>query len=327
MKQQLKKWALVAMTLVMTTGLAACGSSTTSTGGEGALSGTIRIDGSSTVFPISQAVAEEFMAKYPDVRVTVGESGTSGGFKKLIGGEIEIADASRTIKKPKDGEKSEPGKETEYELLTAKGEEVIEMAVALDGITIVINPKNTFATEMTVEELNKVWMKDSKVTKWSDIRPEWPAQEIRLYGPGTASGTFEFFTKAINGKEKESRADYTQSEDDNVLVKGVAGDEFSMGYFGYAYYEENNDKLTAVKIKADANSPAIGPSIDSIKDGSYKPLSRDVYIYTTKSAASRPEMKEFLKYFNSPEGQGLIEFVKYIPKAQEDYEANIKLIP
>ncbi len=312
------------MALIVAIGLTGCGSSSDSS--NGSLSGTIRVDGSSTVFPISQAIAEEFMAKNSGVQVTVGESGTGGGFKKLIAGEIEIADASREIKKPKDGIASEAGKETELELLQAKGEEPLSFPIAFDGITLVINKKNTFATEMTVDELKKIWQKDSTVKNWSDVRAGWPNEEIKLYGPGTASGTFDFFTKAINGVEKESRADYTQSEDDNVLVKGVQGDEFSLGYFGFAYYEENKDKLTAVKVKLDDATAAVEPSIDSIKSGAYKPLSRKLFVYTTKNALKKPEVKAFLQYYNSPDAQKLIDFVKSIHLPAEDYEANLKLL-
>ena len=324
MKQAVKKWTILALTLVTSAALVACTGSENESSG---VAGKVRIDGSSTVFPISQAVAEEFMAKNPNVQVSVGESGTSGGFKKLIAGEIEVTNASRHIKSPKDGQKSEAGKETELELLQAKGDDAIEMPIALDGITIVVNKKNTYAAEMTVDELKKIWQKDSTVKLWSDVRAEWPAKEIKLYGPGTASGTFDYFTKAINGTEKESRADYTQSEDDNVLVKGVQGDEFSLGYFGFAYYEENADKLTAVKIKKDANSPAIAPSVETIKDLSYSPLSREIFIYTTKNTIQKPEVKAFLKFYNSEEGQKLVEFAKYIPLPKEKYEANVKLIP
>ncbi|NHN31399.1 PstS family phosphate ABC transporter substrate-binding protein [Paenibacillus agricola] len=280
-----------------------------------ALKGDIKIDGSSTVFPISQAIAEEFMKKNKDVKITVGESGSGNGAKKLIDGEIDIADMSRKFKKE------------ELESVTTKqSTEAIEMPIALDGITVVVNKKNTFAKEMTVEELKKVWGKDSTIKKWNEIRPEWPDKEIKLYGPGTASGTFEFFTEAINGTAKESRSDYTPSEDDNVLVKGVAGDEFAMGYFGFSYYKENEAKLNAVAIKKDAASPAIAPSHETIEKMTYVPLSRYIYVYPTKKSIALPHIKEFLKYYNSADGSKLVEAVKYIKLPQAQLDKNLEIL-
>lgn len=279
------------------------------------LKGDIKIDGSSTVFPISQAVAEEFMKKNKDVKITVGESGSGNGAKKLIAGEIDIADMSRKFKK-----------EELDELKTKQSTEAIEMPVALDGITVVVNKKNTFAKELTVDELKKIWSKDSTVKKWNQIRPEFPDKEIKLYGPGTASGTFEFFTEAINGKAKESRSDYTPSEDDNVLVKGVAGDEFAMGYFGYSYYKENEAKLNAVAIKKDANAPAILPSHESIEKMTYVPLARYIYVYPTKKSMEQPHIKELLKYYNSADGAKLVEAVKYIKLPQDIMNKNLELL-
>jgi phosphate transport system substrate-binding protein len=275
------------------------------------LTGEIKIDGSSTVFPISQAVAEEFMKKNNGVKVTVALSGSSNGIKKIISGEIDIADSSRKIKS------------SEADEIKKKGDEPVEMAVAYDGITVVIHPKNDWATEMTVEELKKIWQKDSTVKNWSEVRAGWPDKPIKLYGPGTASGTFEYFTEAINGVAKESRSDYTPSEDDNVLVKGVSGDEYAMGYFGFSYFVENKDKLKAVKIKKDANSPAIEASVKTIEDGSYVPLSRPIYIYPLKSALAKPEVKEFIKYYMSAEGQQLAEAVGYVKLPQSQYDANL----
>jgi phosphate transport system substrate-binding protein len=275
------------------------------------LTGEIKIDGSSTVFPISQAVAEEFMKKNKDVKVTVALSGSSNGIKKIISGEIDIADSSRKMKS------------TEVDEIKKKGDEPIEMAVAYDGITVVIHPKNTWAAEMTVEELKKIWQKDSTVKNWSDVRTGWPEKPIKLYGPGTASGTFEYFTEAINGVAKESRSDYTPSEDDNVLVKGVSGDEYAMGYFGFSYYVENKDKLHAAKIKKDANSPAVEASVKTIEDGTYVPLSRPIFIYPLKSALAKPEVKEFIKYYMSAEGQQLAEAVGYVKLPQSKYDANL----
>lgn len=325
-----RKGTIVLSSAILAFSLAACGEkntdSKTSAGGTPApakttepantpkLAGDIKIDGSSTVFPISQAVAEEFMKKNKDVKVTVAEGGSSVGIKKLIGMEIDIADSSRKMKTE------------EADQLKAKTDEAVEMPVALDGITVVVNKKNTFAKEMTVAELKKIWEKDSKIKKWNEIRPEWPDKEIKLFGPGTASGTFEFFTEAINGKAKESRTDYTPSEDDNVLVKGVAGDEFAMGYFGFAYFKENEKTLNAVSIKVDANTPAVAPTHETIEKMTYKPLSRQIFIYPLKSALKKDHVKEFVKYYNGAEGQKLVEAAKYIKLPQEFYTKNLEAV-
>ena len=247
------------------------------------LDGTVSIDGSSTVFPISEAVAEEYRAVEPRVRVTVGVSGTGGGFKKFLARETDINDASRAIK----------GKE----LLKAKenGINFIELPVAFDGITVVLSKKNTFVDHLTTAELNKIWQPGSQVKLWSDIRQGWPAKSIRLFGPGTDSGTFDYFTKAINGKEGASRPDYTASEDDNVLVKGVGGDEYAMGYFGYAYYAENKNKLRAVAI--DAGAGAISPTVETINQGTYAPLSRPIFIYVNPESLDKPQVASFVNFY------------------------------
>ncbi|ALS20881.1 MULTISPECIES: PstS family phosphate ABC transporter substrate-binding protein [Paenibacillus] len=323
-----RKGTLALSSIVLALSLAACGTQTESQPNQGAapsdgktapapegLKGEIKIDGSSTVFPISQAVAEEFMKKHKDVKITVGESGSSNGVKKLLAGEIHIADMSKKFK-PEELE----------ELKAKQNTEAVEMPIALDGVTVVVNKKNTFAKEMTVEELKKIWSKDSQVKKWSDVRPEWPDKEIKLYGPGTASGTFEFFTEAINGKAKESRSDYTPSEDDNVLVKGVQGDEFAMGYFGFSYYKANEATLNAVAIKKDANSPAVAPTKETIENMTYAPLSRYLYVYPTKKAIAEPHIKEFLKYYNSEEGAKMVEAVDYIRLPQDVINKNLEAL-
>ncbi|GCL70912.1 phosphate-binding protein [Paenibacillus naphthalenovorans] len=323
-----RKGTLALSSIVLALSLAACGTQTESQPNQGAapsdgktapapegLKGEIKIDGSSTVFPISQAVAEEFMKKHKDVKITVGESGSSNGVKKLLAGEIHIADMSKKFK-PEELE----------ELKAKQNTEAVEMPIALDGVTVVVNKKNTFAKEMTVEELKKIWSKDSQVKKWSDVRPEWPDKEIKLYGPGTASGTFEFFTEAINGKAKESRSDYTPSEDDNVLVKGVQGDEFAMGYFGFSYYKANEATLNAVAIKKDANSPAVAPTKETIENMTYAPLSRYIYVYPTKKAIAEPHIKEFLKYYNSEEGAKMVEAVDYIRLPQDVINKNLEAL-
>lgn len=270
------------------------------------LTGTIKVDGSSTVFPITEAAAEEFRAVQPDVQVTVGVSGTGGGMKKFTAGEIDIADASRPIK------------DSEAAAAKEKGIDYVEIPVAYDGLSVVVNKENTFVDKFTVEELKKIWEPNSKVKLWSDVRPEWPKEEIKLYGPGTDSGTFEYFTEAIVGEAKKSRADYTASEDDNVLVQGIAGDKNSLGYFGYAYYEENADKLKLVPIDS-GDGNAVLPSAESIKDGSYKPLSRPLFIYLNKASLQKPEVKEFAKFYieNAPD---LVKSVFYVPLEEAKYQ-------
>ncbi|PZN13561.1 MAG: phosphate ABC transporter substrate-binding protein [Bacillota bacterium] len=266
--------------------LAACGvrggSGSQGTGGK--LTGTIRVDGSSTVYPITQAIAEEFMIENPGVNVTVGSSGTGGGFEKFTRGEIQITGASRPIE---DEEKARAEK---------NGIAYTELIVALDGVAVIINPQNDWVDHLTVEELKRIWEPNSKVKTWSDIRPGWPDEPIKLYGPGTDSGTFDYFTAAIVGSEGASRTDYTASEDDNQLVTGVANDKYALGYFGYAYYAENKDKLKAVPIDG-GNGPVV-PSEQTIADGTYKPLSRPVFIYVSNEAyKTRPEVKAFVDFY------------------------------
>lgn len=243
------------------------------------LEGTVRIDGSSTVFPISEAVAEEFSAVHPRVRVTVGISGTGGGFKKFCPGETDISDASRPIQ-PK-----------EIERCAEQGTEYIELPVAFDGIAIVVNPENDWAKNMTVEELRMMWRGKNPVKKWSEIRSGWPEKEIRLYGPGTDSGTFDYFTEVILGKKQPVNPDFTASEDDNVLVQGVAGDRYALGYFGFAYYQENKGRLNIVAIDG------VTPSPKTINNGTYTPLSRPLFIYVNAKSADRPEVREFVNFY------------------------------
>jgi len=279
------------------------------------ISGDIKLDGSSTVYPIAQAVAEEFMNIHGGVNVTVGLSGSSNGIKAIINGEADIANASRTIK------------DSEVETIKGNGDDVVEMPVAYDGITVVIHPENDWATEMTVAELKKIWEKGSTVKTWADVREGWPNEPITLFAPGAASGTFEYFTEAINGEAKVAREDVTASEDDNVLVQGVAGDKYAMSYFGFAYYEENQDKLKAVAVKVDDASPAVLPSLETIGDFSYKPLSRFIYMYPLKSALERPEVQEFVKYYMSEEGSALAGEVGYVPLDAATREKNLALLP
>ncbi len=275
------------------------------------LAGSVKIDGSSTVFPISEAMAEEFRKINPDVKVTVGESGTTGGMKKFVPGEIDIADASRPIKKE------------EVEGVKKRGDDVIEIPIAYDGLSVVIHKDNTWAGTMTVAELKKLWEPTSTVKKWSEIRAGWPDQPIKLYGPGTASGTFEYFTEVIVGKSKSSRADFTASEDDNVLVKGVAGDKNALGYFGYVYYLHNKEKMKVVSI--DTGKGAVTPSEQTIKDGTYKPLSRPIFIYVSKKSLERPEVKEFVTFYLKNASK-LIPQVGYVPYAESHYQEMLKKV-
>ena len=268
----------------------------------------IAIDGSSTVYPITEAMAEEFQ-KVSKVKVTVGESGTGGGFKKFCRGETDISDASRPIA------------QKEIDACKEAGVQYIELPVAFDALTVVVNSKNDWVKSLSVPELNAMWKAGSGVKNWKQVNPAYPDKALALYGPGTASGTFDYFTEAVNGKAKSSRTDYTPSEDDNVLVQGVSGNTGGLAYFGYAYYEANKDKLRAVPISAKAGSPAVMPSPESVKDASYQPLARPLFIYVNAtSVAFKPEVKAFVNFYleNAPK---LVSEVKYVPLPAEDYVA------
>ena len=270
--------------------------------------GRITIDGSSTVFIVTNQVAEGYMDLHPETSINVSLSGTGNGFKKFAAGETDISNASRPIE------------EKGIAALKESKIEFIEVPVAYDGLTVVVNKDNTWVDHLTVSELKKIWEPEAqgKVMKWSDIRAGWPATSLKLYGPGTGSGTFDYFTKVIVGKEKSSRADYTPSEDDNQLVVGVAGDKGALGYFGYAYYLENVDKLKAVPI--DNGSGPVTPSPETIEDRTYAPLSRPEFIYIKTSAMEKPYVKSFVEFYLSPEGQELIKESGYVPFKPEVYE-------
>ena len=274
----------------------------------------IKIDGSSTVYPITEAVAEEFQKEQGGkVKVTVGVSGTGGGFKKFVRGETDISNASRPIK------------QSEMDEARKAGIEYIEIPVAFDALTVVVNPNNTWANQITVDELKKMWNPDAqgKVTTWKQVRAEWPDTPLKLYGPGGDSGTFEYFTEAVVGKAKASRGDYTASEDDNVLVQGVSGDKGALGYFGYAYFAENRDKLKAVPVVNKSGKP-VAPSPEAVKDGSYNPLARPIFIYVNKkSLDSKPEVRQFVKFYLE-NGGDLTKEVKYVPLPDEAYAALVK---
>ncbi len=268
---------------------------------------TISIDGSSTVYPVTEAVAEEFRAAAPEIRVTAGFSGTGGGFKKFISGDIAICGASRPIK------------DSEKEQCEKAGIEYTQLEVAFDGLAVVLNPENDWCETMTVDQLKEIWRPESPIKSWKDLNPEWPDEEIKLYGPGTDSGTFDYFTKAINGEEGASRADYTASEDDNVLVTGVQEDRYAMGYFGYAYYSENKDKLKLLGV--DGGSGPIQPSVTTVRDGSYAPLSRPIYIYVRNSEMSRPEVKKFVRFYLDNANE-LASEVGYVAISDESAKLN-----
>jgi phosphate transport system substrate-binding protein len=278
---------------------------------QGRLTGTIEIDGSSTVFPITEAVAEEFRRIHSDVRINVGISGTGGGFKRFVAGETEISDASRPIKA------------SEAEAARANGIEYVELRVAIDGLAVVVNPSNMWVDYLTVQELKLIWQPDSAIYKWSDIRPGWPDRPITLYGPGTDSGTFDYFTEVIVGTVGASRADYTASEDDNVLVRGIAGDANSLGYFGYAYYAENTDKVKVVPI--DSGNGPITPSDETVRNDQYSPLSRPLFIYVNTESMARPEVKAFVTFYLENAEQ-LVHEVGYTPLPTSAYQEQLSLI-
>ena len=275
----------------------------------------ISIDGSSTVFPISEAVAEEFQ-KSNAARVTVASSGTGGGFKKLCAKEIAIAGASRPIKP------------SEVDACKASGVDYIELPVAYDGIAIVVNTENKWVDKLSVDELKKLWAPEAqgKVKRWADVRSGFPKDEIHLFGAGVDSGTYDYFTKAIVGEEHKSRGDYTSSEDDNVLVKGISTDKLALGFFGYAYYAENKDKLKVVPIEdgvKENGDGAIVPSVETIENGTYQPLSRPVFIYVSRADSDRSEVKDFVKFYLTT-GQKLVSEVGYVKLPQDAYSLALK---
>ena len=282
--------------------------------GAAAQAQVVKIDGSSTVYPVTEGVAEDFQKlKKGAVKVTVGISGTGGGFKKFCRGETDISNASRPIL------------QKEMDDCKAAGIEYFELPVAFDALTVVANPKNTFLKQMTVEELKKIWepAAQGKITKWNQVNPIWPDVSIKLFGAGSDSGTFDYFTEAIVGKAKSSRGDFTASEDDNVLVQGVAQDVNALGYFGYAYYAENKSKLRAVAIVEKAGKPAVSPDEKTVLDGSYQPLSRPIFIYVNAKAMAKPEVKEFVEYYMK-EGARLAKEVKYVPLPASAYKTGLE---
>ncbi|HXG42404.1 MAG TPA: PstS family phosphate ABC transporter substrate-binding protein [Dehalococcoidia bacterium] len=283
--------------------VAACGSQ----GDSSRLSGRIIVDGSSTVFPISEAVAEEFRREEPGVEVVVGISGTGGGFQKFCNGETDISDASRPIR------------QQEIDACRNNGIDFIELPVAFDALSVVVNPANDWVDCITVAELKKMWEPAAQgtITRWSQVNPAWPDRPLRLYGAGTDSGTFDYFTEAIVGKEDASRGDYTASEDDNVLVQGVAGDPNALGYFGLAYYLENRSRLKALKV--DGGQGCVEPSVENVINGTYRPLSRPLFIYVSARSAERPEVQAFVDFYLETAAD-LAREVGYVPLPSTAYD-------
>ena len=276
------------------------------------LQGTIEVDGSSTVYPITEAMAEEFgRAAGGNVRVTVGMSGTGGGFKRFCAGETQLSNASRAIKA------------AEKEQCAAAGVEYLELPVAIDGLAVVVHPENTAVTCLTTAELKQLWQPGSTVQRWSQLRAGLPDEQIKLYGPGTNSGTFDYFTEAINGKEDESRGDYSASEDDNVLVQGVAGDRYALGYFGYAYYTENQTRVKAVQV--DSGEGCVAPTPETVASGAYKPLSRPLFVYVNKAALQQPEVAAFVRFYIENAAE-LVPAVGYVARTAAEYQADLDAI-
>lgn len=288
--------------------LAACGGGDAGAGG---LSGAVEIDGSSTVFPVAEAVAEEFQIANPEVQVAVGVSGTGGGFKRFCAGETDISNASRPIK------------DSEAEACAAAGVEFTELSVGWDGLSVIVNPENDFAMCLTVEELGRIWEPNSTVTTWADVRDGWPAEAIRLYGPGTDSGTFDYFTETVNGEAGASRADFQASEDDNILVQGVSGDRYALGYFGYAYYAENADRLKLLEV--DGGAGCVAPSDATIEDGTYAPLARPLYVYVRHSSLARPEVRSYVDFMLENAAE-LVPSTGYHALRAEQYAEGLRMV-
>jgi len=318
-----------ALLLVLLIALAGCGgdgrggddassgdtAATTSAGG-GELSGRIESDGSSTVGPYASAAAEQFQEQEPGVQVTVGVSGTGGGFERFCRGETDLSNASRAIK------------DEEAAICKEQGIDFVEFQIANDALTLVVNTENDWAQCFTVEQLATIWGPTSKVSNWNEVDPSFPDQELSLYGPGTDSGTFDYFTDEINGEEGASRSDYAASEDDNTIVTGVSGEKGGLGYFGFSYFEENQDTLKAVEI--DGGDGCVAPSVESVQDGTYTPLARPLFIYAKKESFERPEVEAFVKYILDNESS-IAESAQFVPltdeqlqKARTDYETAVQ---
>jgi phosphate transport system substrate-binding protein len=273
------------------------------------LTGSIKVAGSSTVYPVTTAVAEEFFKMHPGVEIPVQSTGTGGGFKNFfIPGKTDINDASRAMK------------DSEREAARENGIEAIQFQVGIDAITMVVNPDADWVDDITVEQLAQIWRPDNPAMYWSDVDPSWPNEKIELYGPTSASGTFDFFTEAVVGEEKASRSDYQGTEQDNTIVQAVSGSRYAMGYFGMAYYLENRDSLKALKVNG------VGPSIETAKTGTYSPLSRPLFIYVSSKSLSRPEVQEFLRFYIEQTSTELIREIGYVPMTEPDMQSNMKVL-
>ena len=303
MRTILMRLALACALAVSLTAVADCGGDDNDSGGGGNLSGSVRIDGSSTVGPLTEAAAEGFQAENSGVRVTVGTSGTGGGFEKFCAKETDVSNASRPIKD-----------DEEVPVCEKNGVEFQEVQVANDGITLVVNPENDWAECLTVDQLNRIWEKGSEIKNWKDVDPKFPDEELELFGAGTDSGTFDFFTEEINGEEGNSRTDYNATEDDNVTVQGVAGSKGGLGYYGLEYAEQNTDKNK--KVQVDGGQGCVEPTKETVQSGEYKPLSRPIYIYPSKQAAQRPEVKAFLEYYIGNVVE-LADQAQFVPMTEE----------
>ena len=318
MTQTLRKITLLALLLVLIAAVAGCGGEgrggddeasdgTTTAAGDsgGELSGRIQADGSSTVGPFTTAAAERFRDVEPDVQITVGVSGTGGGFERFCRGETDLSNASRPIK------------DEEAEICEEAGIEYTEFQVVNDALTVVVNPENDWVDCLTVEQLQTIWEPDSTVNKWSDVDPSFPDEALTLFGPGTDSGTFDYFTDEINGEEGASRSDYAASEDDNTIVTGVSGERGGLGYFGFSYFEENQDRLKALEI--DGGDGCVAPSIENAQNGTYTPLSRPLFIYAKNESFARPEVEAFVGYALDNETE-IAEASQYVPLTDEQLE-------
>jgi phosphate transport system substrate-binding protein len=305
------RWGVLVLGIAL---VGACGGGTSSSGagsGDGTLSGTIRVDGSSTVGPLTEAAAESFQQQNPNVQVTVGISGTGGGFEKFCNGETDISDASRSIESD------------EAKACAANTIDYAEVQVANDGLTLVVNPENNWATCLTVDQLKKIWEKGSTIDNWNQIDPSFPDVALELFGPGTDSGTFDYFTGAINGEEGNSRTDYTATEDDNVTVQGVAGTEGGLGYFGLSYYEANADKLKVVQV--DGGGGCVTPDTSTVQSGEYTPLSRPLLIYPSDSALTRPEVDAFIRYYID-NAETVAQQAQFVPMTASQSAAAVKAV-
>ena len=301
----MRSYAVAAGLVPLALSLYACG------GDASGLTGTVEIDGSSTVFPVAEAVAEEFQIANPNVRVTVGISGTGGGFQRFCAGETDISNASRPIS------------QGEIDACAAAGIEYTELSVAIDGLSVVVNPANDFVVCLTTVELAEIWRPNSSVETWRDVRAEWPAEEIRLYGPGTDSGTFDYFTETINGESGASRADFQASEDDHILVQGIAGDPYALGYFGYAYFVENRDRLKIVAV--DGGSGCVAPNDATIEDGSYAPLARPLFVYVRHASLESPAVRAYVEFMLENAAE-LVPATGYHVLSDQEYAEGLSLI-